>query len=241
MNADYLAALNACFPNWGGEAMFDWAFRGADLLEVRDGERLIAGSAVTYRDVRLPDGDVVRAAIMTGSFTLPGARGRGLFSRFIEESLAVSRKRDCAMLLAFVTGTNPSRRRLEAAGATMVPSFYCNRRPGLGPGSEKKPGHSPGLRCTFVYNDAEWQTQFINRPQPGRLIDGDGYRAVIDDARRLHYLDGNPRAIDELDVQFLFTTNAARIPPHFDATPGFLTILGDLRPASWDLHNGDRM
>src|SRR5688572_30604053 len=113
--------------------MFDWCFRRvmaghrADLLEVRDGARLAAGSAVTYRNVHLATGELVRAGIMTASFTMPFARGQKRLLQLIERSLTVSQERGCSMLLAFVTETNASRRRLQSAGATLVPSFYCRR------------------------------------------------------------------------------------------------------------------
>ena len=241
---DYLAALNECFPGWGDEAMFSWCFErimaghSADLLEVRDDGQLIAGSAISYRNVLLPGGEIVKAGIMTGSFTVPAARGRGLFSRMIDDSLAAIRRRESAMLLAFVTSTNGSCRRLAAAGATMVPSFYCRRAHGR---VTPPVWTNAEDAARFVYTDDEWSSQFVDRPHPASLSVTDDFKAVVDGAGRMHFLQGDPRAIRELDVQFLFTTDAGKVPGGFEVVPGYLAVLGDIRPAKWELQNGDRM
>jgi GNAT superfamily N-acetyltransferase len=239
--ARYLAALNRCFPNWGDERTFEWAFRGADFI-VHDDE---AGSAVTYRNVS----NGTRAAIMTGSWTLPEARGRGHFSRMIDESLDIARSRDAAMLLAFVTATNPSRRRLESAGATLVPTFYCRgalRHPERSRGTRGSGGGAPLAPARFIYSEDEWHTQFLARPRPTQQRIGETWSAVIEPAEdhvRVHHVAGDfGAAIEELGNVFFFTTFPERAKA-FAVTDGFLCVLpirGDAI-VDWDLQNGDRM
>lgn len=131
----YLASLNACFPNWGGETAFRWAFgrtvRGpaADVMMLSEGGELLAGSAVSYRTLRTASGQEALIGIMTGSWTLPAARGRGCFTRVIEESVRLVSDKGGGFLLAFVTETNASFRRLEAAGATLYPTTYLVSAP----------------------------------------------------------------------------------------------------------------
>lgn len=127
---DYLRCLNRAFGSWGDEANFAWAFEReagsfpSDLMTMRlDGE-LVAGSAVSYRKARLRSGAEVDVGIMTGSWTLPAARGQGCFTRSIEASVEVTRDRGGALLLAFVTESNASSRRLAAAGSGLFPIDY---------------------------------------------------------------------------------------------------------------------
>jgi len=241
----YLASLNQCFPGWGGERMFEWAFRGADFLMDESGD---AGSALTHRNVALAgESTTIRVAIMTGSWTLPAARGRGLFSRMIDRSQEVARTRDARLLLAFVTTTNSSCGRLAAAGASMIPTFYCN-------GSLSRPIQTPRLEpaARFVYSDEEWRRQFLERPVSTRLITSDSWSAVIedtDDRRRVHSIEGDfDAAVPALGEFFCFTTVTSRAEAlaasGFTITNGHLAILpisAEIVPISWHIQNGDRM
>lgn len=129
-DGEYLRCLNSCFPGWGDERHFAWAFRrrvggpAPDLMVVRDAGAIIAGSAVSYRTLRFAGGSSVLVGIMTGSWTLPAARGRGAFSSIIRESVAATASHGASLLLAFVTEKNPSFRRLREAGATLYPTQY---------------------------------------------------------------------------------------------------------------------
>ena len=105
-----LPYLNACFPGWGDERSFRWVYQRAmqnqpapDYLVLKEGEAVIAGSGVNYREVLLRNGRAVTAGIMTGSWTLPEARGKGCFNRMIQESVRLTEQRGGALLLAFVT------------------------------------------------------------------------------------------------------------------------------------------
>ncbi len=185
----YLASLNACFPGWGGEAAYRWAFgrtvRGpaADLMMLSEGAELLAGSAVSYRTLRTAAGHDVLIGIMTGSWTLPAARGRGCFTRVIEESVRLVKDKGGGFLLAFVTETNASFRRLEAAGSTLYPTTYLVSAPAVATGAAVAGVEHPAAQVLaapepwfeafearrvagsrFLYGSAaEWAGQFLGR------------------------------------------------------------------------------
>jgi ribosomal protein S18 acetylase RimI-like enzyme len=122
----YLEYLNQCFPNWGNTTTYDWIFertvgqKQSDILIIKDeNNQVIAGSAVTYRVLKTTNGSQVDFGIMTGSWTLPEARGKGCFSQMIEESKRICFAKEVPFLTAFVTESNASYRRLRDAG------FYC--------------------------------------------------------------------------------------------------------------------
>lgn len=125
----YLEALNLCFPGWGDEKQLAWVLERAvggpvpDRMMIRMDGTLVAGSAVSYRWLER-QGQRMLVGIMTGSWTLPEARGQGCFTRIIEESLAVTKSQGGALLMAFVTEDNPSFRRLQRAGAALFPTTY---------------------------------------------------------------------------------------------------------------------
>lgn len=122
----YLAYLNSCFPNWGNEKTYDWIFErkvgshNSDILLIKDeNNQVIAGSSITYRILKFEDGTSIDFGIMTGSWTLPEARGKGCFSQMIVESKRICFSKNVLYLTAFVTEINASYRRLKDAG------FYC--------------------------------------------------------------------------------------------------------------------
>lgn len=126
----YLAMLDEAFGDWGDERQYRWAFERdagagrADLMVLHEAGEWLAGSAVTYRRVRDAGENETTVGIMTGSWTLPASRGRGMFARIIQASRKFVAERGGSHLLAFVTHDNASRRRLEAAGSWMVPTHY---------------------------------------------------------------------------------------------------------------------
>ncbi|MEW6368646.1 MAG: hypothetical protein AB1714_28795 [Acidobacteriota bacterium] len=223
--------------------MFEWAFRGADFIVHENGE---AGSAVNYRTVELPGGGRVRVGIVSGSWTLPVARGRGHFSRILEESREIAWSRGAAMLLSFVTATNASRRRVEASGATMVPAFYCR---GTGRIAHVAP---PAPSARFVYTETEWRMQFLERPRPTKQLRTDAWAAVIEEAdgiNRVHFIDGDfAAAISALGRLFCYTTIPSRAralaDAGFEIIDGFVGVMpirGHAAVSEWDIQNGDRM
>jgi GNAT superfamily N-acetyltransferase len=197
--AEYLTGLNRCFPDWGGPDTYRWAFErtvGAappDLMAIRQNEGLVAGSAISYRQVALARGGRLDVGIMTGSWTLPEARGKGYFTRMIEESVGLASQRRAALLLAFVTEDNPSARRLRAAGSAVFPTFYLFSTPETPrPESSLEPRvHSDGDKILgdivsireaeqagftrFVYPTTDaWFSQFVERPGNIDVLDFDG-------------------------------------------------------------------
>lgn len=204
--AAYLAGLQRCFPDWGGKAAFEWTFDravggpAADRFTLHDGEALLAGSAVSYRRIAFPDGSIALAGIMTGSWTLPEARGRGCFARCIEESRRLADARGASALLAFVTSTNASARQLARAGAAMVPASYLSASAPAGlAGPTLTPIDDPAReaprvlaaieaasssRTRVAYPDVDaWCSQFIARPLSTELLtDGAGAWAVVERA-----------------------------------------------------------
>jgi hypothetical protein len=207
MDEEYLRCLNTCFPNWGGEAVFDWVFRRSlppdplpDRFVLREEGQLLAGSTVTYRTVSLPNNSTIRVGIMTGSWTLAAARGRGCFSRVIEESVRITQEREGALLLAFVTHDNPSCRQLQRAGAALFPTSYLIADPETAPkenSAEELLADTDGEQlkadvqywaaerkgqCSFKYSSFEaWSGQFVVRPWETIVIrDGAGSFAILE-------------------------------------------------------------
>lgn len=198
----YLAHLNQSFGDWGDEARFRWAFERvasaprADLMVLAEGGQTLAGSAVTYRLARLGDGTPFRVGIMTGSWTLPAARGRGCFTRVIHESLGLCRQRGATLLLAFVTEDNASYRRLKEAGSTLLETRYWIFPPGTPPGTANAlrvvpPDASALLRAhdvrateglRFSYDVEGYRGQFLARSLPTEVLESDAGVAVIERA-----------------------------------------------------------
>jgi hypothetical protein len=198
--ATYLESLNVCFPGWGSADTFRWAFGrrvggpATDLMMLRDSGELIAGSAVSYRQLVLPTGRRALVGIMTGSWTLPAARGKGAFTRIIEASVELTRGHGGALLLAFVTETNASFRRLEAAGSTLFPTRYVSSPAGLvlrrAHGfTERQPAPSDFERfeserpagAHFAYASAEmWAGQFLERAQRPTLVETSEGAALVE-------------------------------------------------------------
>lgn len=199
-SAAYIDGLNACFPGWGGDARFDWCFRrraggpSADLLVATENERLVAGSAVTYR--RASRGGVEEPiACMTGSWTLAEARGRGLFRAMMRASLDQARARGCRLLIAFAADGNGSVPALVSASAGIVPAAYLTSPETAPPGNEGDTaslaieavgdaclaGRSASAASHFVYTPAEWHGQMVEHPgrdMHGLRLSNDGAAVV---------------------------------------------------------------
>lgn len=125
----YLQSLNVAFGHWGDRKLYEWVFERScgsfdpDQIVLSSGGDVIAGSGVSYRKLGHGSG-AIDVGIMTGSWTLPAARGMGCFKRIIDESVNACRTKDCGLLLAFVTHDNPSRYALEKAGSALFESRY---------------------------------------------------------------------------------------------------------------------
>ena len=235
----YLEALNACFGHWGGRAMFDWCFarpgagRAPEVLSLWLDGRVVAGSAISYRRVGLRGGTELTAGIMTGAWTLPEARGAGAFTRLIRASRAQVSGHGTPLLLAFVTATNASCRRLRSEGAELLPTFYCRTDRATRPidsGVSERPldalDHREFQRdrgaTRFLYTADEWLAQFVHRPGDIRAFERPGvWQAIVertDAFDRVHALTASATAwadaVDALTARalahgrnlFVFTT-----------------------------------
>lgn len=250
---EYLDGANAAFGQWGDVSTFTWAFRdGAEILFLDDGQgRTVAGSGITYRTLR----DGQRAAIMTGSWTLAEARGRGAFSRMVEATTEIAAERS-AVLLAFVRAENASARILEAAGAAMHPTFYCRSTGTVASPEEALDRIDPDpsmFRSSFAYTPDQWHAQFVARPNARIECVGrrGAWAAVVestdestDEFDRIHAVSDEGvlpllAARAHASGRRLFWFAARRPAIDCEWTDGFLAH----RPpvvSDWNLQNGDR-
>jgi hypothetical protein len=216
----YLSALNSCFGNWGDETGWDWTFerpisgRKADRMVLTDDQgRWLAGSAITWRNLAFSSGGHMPVGIMTGSWVMPEAREKGCFSRIIKESLKWVREQEGGLLLAFVTSVNASRRRLEAAGSSMLATRYVTsdentpevkneaelrlvEKPseGLIASLAQRSMSMSSARPHFLLNHEEWRGQFIDRPRPSLVLESEemGHAVVEDTGATIRLLTAIP-------------------------------------------------
>jgi GNAT superfamily N-acetyltransferase len=245
--SDYIEGANRAFGAWGDEATFAWVFRGdSDLLFVEEGGRIIAGAGITRRTLKTGQ----PLAIMTGAWTDPAARGRGAFTRMVEEICAIARERG-DVFLGFVRAENASRRALERMGAALHPTFYCRSTTISTPVADLHAvDPDPVLfPSSFVYTPAEWRVQFLERPHARiECMGADGRAAIVESTAeydRVHAVS------DELLLPY-FAARAhacgrrlswyATRPPAIacEWSEGFLATLPPLAH-DWQLQNGDRM
>ncbi len=186
----YLRYLNQVFGNWGDAEKYFWyfqrktAFPDADVMVLKNGEQLLAGSGVSYRQIRFPNGGEAIIGIMSGSWTLPEARGQGCFTRIIEESVQLTTQKGGALLIAFVTEDNASFRQLAKAGSALFPSTYIFSTP-----DTPRPKHAAALHVIEKNNAAaneiqeKLETRYADRihfvyPSPKDLSDNYFHRTV---------------------------------------------------------------
>lgn len=226
IEAEYLAGLNRAFGHWGDRALYRWAFerevgaRAADLMVLRDHGAIVAGSAVSYRTVRQGD-DELLVGVMSGSWTLPEARGRGAFSQMIVESRQLVASRGGTALIAFVTQDNASRRRLAAAGCIEVPTWYVASSSETSPPIEAtvversaasaddlfqalRRWQAAGTGAYVVYPSLDvWASQYLERPLPVERLSVAGGECLVelaDVSDRVLWIDGpdQPAAVAAL-------------------------------------------
>lgn len=245
---EYIDGANLAFGHWGDEATFTWVFRDdAELIFVDDDAgRSIAGAGITFRTLRSGQ----RAAIMTGAWTLPEARGQGAFKQMALAVVAAAAERN-GFLVAFVRAENASRRSLVSLGAAMTPSFYC--RSIAAPPAVELDAVDPDsamFPSSFLYAPAQWHRQFLERPgahiecvgRPGswaaivERADGfDRVHAVSDDTA-LPLLAARAAAAGRR--LFWYTNRRPAIACEW--TDGFVATLPHT-VIDWELQNGDRM
>lgn len=193
MESTYIDYLNLSFGHWGDAALYKWCFNrrvgdlSADIMIFKMGKKIVAGSAVTYRKAKLGK-SIINVGIMTGSWTIPEARGQGCFTKIIEESLSLASRKKAALLLAFLTESNASFRRLAEAGSSLFPTHYLFSNEDtpipksgyvVSPVSDVKRGSKTifgELRkrqdgfAHFAYTLKEWESQFVERPGEIELL-----------------------------------------------------------------------
>ncbi|HYM44004.1 MAG TPA: hypothetical protein VET46_14680 [Steroidobacteraceae bacterium] len=216
------AFLARCFATRWSDAMFRWylqrPFGGEppDRVILTDGAHAVAACGLAYRNLRTPDGEVLRVSVVVAACTLPSARGRGCYARVLEAAIQRSAARGCAALLGFVTADNATGRGLRRLGAAAIPSAYIvsrdrahtSRANNLRLSGARVTDDWPvraarrvrggGARAAFDYPDAQtWRSQMVDRPHGVQAVRiGATCRALIEgagDTDRLQWLDGEGR------------------------------------------------
>ena len=204
---EYIANLNACFGNWGGEVEYEWGLQrqvgkhSTDIMLIENEEDgVIAGSAVSYRKLEGKE-DSFEIGIMTGSWTLPAARRKGCFTKMINCSRDLCKDNNVPFLTAFVTETNASSRRLKSEGSFMFPTSHLfspeeiYKEEGI-PQSELVELNTDVSRqiylrvqetqkefLTFSYSFEEFQSQYLNRIKEVIVLKIDDDFAILEDGQ----------------------------------------------------------
>lgn len=211
-----LAFLNRCFGGGWNETLYRWYLarpfngRTPDRIVISDNGKPVAGSVVNYRQLQAPDGSIRDIGIASGSWTLPEARGKGLFTRMMQASVLRAGEQGCQYFLAFVTKDNASRKALERCGAAMVPAAYVvsSGMPNISEGSttiekvEALPAElyesTPASHAVrFYYGSAPvWAAQHLERPLPIDVVRLHGTYAIVEktpDTDRLQWTAAAPQ------------------------------------------------
>lgn len=205
--SEYIKYLNECFNHWGQEELYNWVFNrkvgdnASDIMILKNEEdEVIAGSGVTYRKISTQNGSSIDIAIMTGSWTLPKARGKGCFSKIIALSQEIAHKKNVPYLTAFVTEQNASFRRLASAGSMLVPTShlfspeepYANAgTPAIEVIKEEDKGIVAAIynrfktlqkgSVSFDYTQEEFDQQYMSSPKKPEILKIDTNYALIEE------------------------------------------------------------
>lgn len=198
----YLAHLNECFPGWGDRSRFAWVFGrdsgagAADLLFARFDGEIIGGTGVTYRRVLHPNGRESTIGIMTGSWVLPTARGKGCFSQMIEAMSACTSNRGGSLLVAYAFEANPSYRAMKRAGLALVETSYLRDPQEYEPDDTLAPLETLSVgdrsavftedrdtdetdRVRYLYQPEAWSAQFLQGPHPPAYLELPGESVAL--------------------------------------------------------------
>jgi GNAT superfamily N-acetyltransferase len=127
--ARYIEFLNQAFPGQWDASAYDWyVARGfnnqrSDILVRTDGERVLSGMTLCYRQIAV-GGATLQIAILSAGATLAAERGRGHYAKMLQSALERCREKGCVAALGFVTRDNVSGHGLVRLGARAIPSFY---------------------------------------------------------------------------------------------------------------------
>ena len=255
---EYINNLNQCFKNWGGLKEYDWVFnrivgdKNADIIVINDeNNEAIAGSGVSYRKLKGTGQAEFYIGIMTGSWTLPNARGKGCFSKMIQVSKEICHKNNVPFLTAFVMESNPSYRRLKDAGSFLVPTFHYFSQELVYPSKDeavlvngdehlyteiytkfKKQGVD---YLYFDYTDEEFMQQFINRNKKLEVLKINNDYALIeetDNLIRLHLVTYDNLDAFESNIKAIANwglTNRTKKLFGFSSKEGIFEVLNKLK------------
>ena len=204
---NYIANLNACFGNWGGESEYEWGLQRqvgkhrTDIMLIENEEDgVIAGSAVSYRRLKGKE-DFIDIGIMTGSWTLPAARRKGCFTKMIHCSRDLCEDNKVPFLTAFVTETNASSRRLETEGSYMFPTSHLfspekkydeagipqpelvELNPDVSQEIYRRVQETQKEFLTFSYSFEEFQGQYLNRIKEVTVLKVQDDFAILEDGQ----------------------------------------------------------
>ena len=197
-----LAYLNRCFDGGWDETLYRWYLarpfngRNPDRIIIGDEGEPVAGSVINYRQLLAPDGSIRDIGIASGSWTLPEARGQGLFTRMMQASVSRAGEQGCQYFLAFVTRDNASRKALQRCGAAMIPAAYVvsDGTPNAAAAevtiekvrvmpSDMHHAAPTSGPVRFSYPSASaWATQHLERPLPVEVYRLHGEYAIIEHA-----------------------------------------------------------
>ncbi|WP_396176873.1 GNAT family N-acetyltransferase [Flavobacterium sp.] len=228
----YIEYLNLCFPNWGSDTQYNWAFErkigkhhSDILLLANEEDEIIAGSGLSFRMIKTNDGVIHDIAIFTGSWTLPNARGRGCFTQIIELFEQICIEKNVPFLTAFVTESNGSYRRFVDL------NYYCLEANNILSNEtpfenvplfeivflEKKQSldlfesftNNAKNKTVFHYDKEEWLGQYVNRTNDTSVISIDDNYFLVEENestfRILFYKDFNIEHIKAISNVMLET------------------------------------
>jgi GNAT superfamily N-acetyltransferase len=225
--SDYVELLNLGFGGTWDETLYRWymtrpfAGKTPDLAVLTDNGKPVSGAAVNYRQLRGRDGRIADVGVVCGAWTHPDARGKGHYTRVMNECAARVVARGGEVLLAFVTADNPSSKGLRTAGSQMVPSAYILSADEPAAMNEMEPiaassctpaelhaiHHDNASAAAFFYPSVDdWELQILQRPYPTEVLRiGSDIHAVVErtpDTDRLQWLsaaaDNRVRALSAL-------------------------------------------
>ena len=182
----YIGFLNQCFPNWGGITQYNWVFerkigihQSDILLLTNESDEVIAGSGITYRNIKTENDSLLTIGTFTGSWTLPKARGRGCFSQIIQEFIKLCEFKGIDYLTAFVTESNASYRRFKSIGSSTLQAdnifsdvnklYEVENKEVIEYNLDSKLTYRDytgfiNKNSGYFYNEKEFINQYINRP-----------------------------------------------------------------------------
>jgi hypothetical protein len=143
--ASYVEFLNQGFPGQWNERAYEWYVargfnaRRSDLLVRTDGDRVLSGMTLCYRQIAVGNAPPLEVAVLSAGTTLAAERGRGHYPVMLQAALARCREQACVAAVGFVTHNNVSGTGLLRLGARAIPSFYIVSPKCL------RPSHAPAL------------------------------------------------------------------------------------------------